>query len=158
MSTGHAEDEGNINMRMKRFAIGLLVMLSAFVLAVGNADAAKPKPVEFVPADVSVTAWECALGDFCAWTGLNGTGSRCSWTNADPDWLAGTIRCSWAGTSRVQSYRNNGTSSSFTGVEIYQNANYVTKFHCAPQGGSLWNVTEGGVFLRSHRWISSPCF
>lgn len=91
-------------MRMKALAIGLLVLLSSLVFVTGNAGAAAgPKPVEFVPADVSVNAWECPVGDFCAWTGLNGTGARCNWANADSDWQSGSIRCSWAGTSQVQS-------------------------------------------------------
>ncbi|MBP2324701.1 hypothetical protein JOF56_005086 [Kibdelosporangium banguiense] len=145
-------------MRITRLAVGLLAMLAAFVMVTGSAHAAMPKPVEFVPADVSTMAWECASGNFCAWTGLDGKGSRCSWSDADPDWLSGTVRCSWAGSQKVQSYLNNGTSSRFTGVEIYLNPNYVTKFHCVLQGGQGWNVTEGGVFLRSHRWISAPCF
>ncbi len=145
-------------MRTRNWMIGLPVVLAALVMGTGTASATQPKPVEIVPAEASVMAWECASGDFCAWTGLNGTGSRCSWSDADPDWLSGNIRCSWAGTSRVQSYLNNGTSSRFTGVEIYLNPNYVTKFHCVLQHGQGWNVTEGGVFLRSHRWITGACF
>lgn len=144
-------------MQMKRFVIGLLVALCTFVLAAGNASAAEPRTAELVPAEMSVMAWECPVGSFCAYTGLNGTGSRCAWSAADPDWLSGNIRCSWAGSTKVQSYINRGTSGSYTGVEIYRYANYVSKFHCVLQHGQGWNVTAGGTLLRSHRWISSTC-
>lgn len=139
---------------MKRLAVVVLTLLSAFVFA-GNANAAEP--VQFKQAEMSIMAWECPSGHFCAWTGLNGTGARCAWSDADPDWQSGNIRCSWSGTGKVQSYLNNGTSSSYTGVEIYRYANYVSKFHCVLQRGQGWNVTAGGVLLRSHRWISSTC-
>lgn len=145
-------------MRIARLAVGLLAVLAAFVMTTSSASATASKPVEFVPAGAtSVLAWECSVGSFCAWTGLDGTGSRCSWSNADPDWLTGSVQCSWAGTTKVQSYLNNGTSPGFTGVEIYLNPNYVNKFHCVLQGGQGWDVTAGGVFLRSHRWITSTC-
>ncbi|WP_112263208.1 peptidase inhibitor family I36 protein [Lentzea terrae] len=144
-------------MQMKRFVVAFLAVLAAFVLTAGNASAAEPRTAELTAADVSIMAWECPSGHFCAYTGLNGTGSRCAWSGADPDWLSGNVRCSWAGSTRVQSYKNNGTSGSFTGVEIYRNADYIGKFHCVLQGGQGWNVTAGGVLLRSHRWISSTC-
>lgn len=48
--------------------------------------------------NTALAAWECPLGDVCFWNGSNGTGSRCAWGSADPDWLNGNIRCSWAQT------------------------------------------------------------
>ncbi|MFI9386013.1 peptidase inhibitor family I36 protein [Kutzneria sp. NPDC052558] len=141
-------------MALKRIAAVALAALATLVLLVGNASAAESTPaVQNVTAQqaMSPLAWECSAGDFCAWTGLNGTGSRCAWSVADPDWQSGSIRCSWSGTSRVQSYFNNGTSTSFRGVKLYAGANYTSLLYCAPQG-TAWNVSGGGSFLRSHQW------
>jgi hypothetical protein len=139
-------------MRMKSMAVVGFVLL-ALVLG-ASTSVADPKGPVAVPADVSsasVAAWECSSGDFCAWTGLNGTGSRCAWTNADPDWRGGAIQCSWSGSQRVQSYWNRGTSTSYRGVKLYQSANYTNLAYCAPQG-TAWNIADGGTFLRSHQW------
>lgn len=114
-------------MRMRTVAVIGFVLLT-LVLGAGTS-AAGPKVPVAAPADVSsasVTAWECSVGDFCAWTGLNGTGSRCAWTNADPDWRSGTIQCSWSGSQPVQSYWNRGTSTSYRGVKLYQGAGYTS--------------------------------
>lgn len=144
-------------MRMKRLMVTVFMLLGAFVLVAGNASADSKLPtavqVTAVQAAAPAAAWDCNVGDFCAWTGPDGTGSRCSWTNADPDWRSGAVQCSWAGSSRVQSYRNRGTSTSFRGVKLYQGANYTNLVYCVPQGTS-WNVLDGGTFLRSHQWGS----
>ncbi|MBP2327817.1 hypothetical protein JOF56_008202 [Kibdelosporangium banguiense] len=141
-------------MRMKRLMAAVLMLLGSFVLAAGtaSADSKPPAAVQVVATQVvAPAAWECSVGDFCAWTGLDGTGSRCAWTNADSDWLGGSVRCSWAGTSRVQSYWNRGTNTSFRGVKLYLSVNHNDLAYCAPQGTS-WNVLDGGTFLRSHQW------
>jgi len=129
-----------------------------------GAQAAVSQPVG-VPHAIAATAvnsplanWDCPSGNICVWTGADGNGSRCTWSDADPDWQGGSIRCSWSASTKVQSVFNNGTSSSFTGVQVYRNANYGSPFFCAPQGNHVrWIITNGGILLRSHRWISSTC-
>jgi hypothetical protein len=86
-------------------------------------------------AAAAPTAWgACAEGNVCFYTGDNGTGQKCSWSVADPDWTQGTTRCSWSQTTNAQSVWNRGTSSSYTGVAYYQWANYNTRMGCTDQG------------------------
>ncbi|PRY33482.1 peptidase inhibitor family I36 [Pseudosporangium ferrugineum] len=107
-----------------------------------------------VPASAGqrALAWECPSGNVCVWTGSYGTGSRCLWSDADNDWQAGGIRCSWAASQPVRSIYNNGTNSSYAGVALYRAANYQNFHWCVPQG-TLRN--DENVYLRSHRWVSS---
>ncbi|WP_412538608.1 peptidase inhibitor family I36 protein [Longispora sp. K20-0274] len=105
---------------------------------------------------LSLAQWECSVGDLCVWTGQNGTGSRCAWTNSDNDWLAGAIQCSWAAGSDVHSLWNRGTSTGYSGVAVYNDANYVNRWWCSPQG-TVWTWEYSGVRLRSHRWVSGTC-
>lgn len=113
---------------------------------------------EAIPAtDASVLAWECAVGYFCAWTGSQLNQLPMRWANADNDWWNSPVACSWASATPVQSYLNNGTSPNFTGVNIFQGAQLHQQVHCVLQHGQGWNVTTGGVFLRSHRWTSGTC-
>lgn len=131
----------------------VVVLLGGVTTSAGAAESPKVVPAP----DAAVQAWECPVGHFCAWTGLDGTGSRCAWLDADKDWRSTPDVCSWSGSTRVQSYLNNGRSTSYTGATVYTGANYVGRFHCALQGGQGWNVTAGGVFLRSHRWTTGFC-
>lgn len=143
-------------MRMRAALATLMTLLSALVFVVGTAQASPAVPAAqpvAVADSVGALAWECAVGDFCAWTGRDGTGSRCAWTNADNDWRVAPVICSWSGSQRVQSYWNRGTSTSFRGVKLYQSADYANLAYCVPQGGA-YNIDSGGTFLRSHRWGS----
>lgn len=153
-------------MRITKRAIvvlGAMVLMLTGVFASG-AQAAGPQPVG-VPHAVPATSvispmanWDCPSGNICVWTGSDGNGSRCNWSDADSDWQSGSIVCSWSGSTKVQSVFNNGTSSSFTGVQVYRNANFGSPFFCAPQGDhTRWIITNGGVLLRSHQWIRSAC-
>lgn len=107
------------------------------------------------PSSASATAqaWECSSGDLCIYTGANGTGSRCSWSNADPDWYSGSIQCSWSDTQVVGSAYNRGTSSSYNWVILYTGANYTGTGYCIPQNGGSWAGLN--VKFRSHRWEAS---
>jgi hypothetical protein len=98
-------------------------------------------------------AWDCPSGDLCVWTGSNGTGSRCTWSNADPDWWSGSIQCSWSDTQNVGSAKNSGTSSSYGYVVLYTGANYTGDGYCIPQHGGTWAGLN--VRIRSHRWEAS---
>ncbi|MGW4208790.1 peptidase inhibitor family I36 protein [Lentzea sp. NPDC004789] len=102
--------------------------------------------------DVSAQALSCPSGDFCAWPVSDGSSSRCAWAVADPDWQAGSIRCSWSSSRAVQAVFDNGNSSTYAGVCMYPAANY---------GGDIaYYVDRGqrapgfpGVKIRSHKWV-----
>lgn len=145
-------------MWLRKIAGIAVALLSVSVLAAGGAGATESKPAIAVEVGNSVNAWECNAGDLCVWEDTNGEGRRCTWTNADSDWTLDPVVCSWAATTPVESYWNRGQSTSFTGVELYRQSGWYwqSKFHCAPQG-TQWNVTNGGVLLRSHRWITGTC-
>ncbi|MFL6140883.1 MAG: peptidase inhibitor family I36 protein [Labedaea sp.] len=105
---------------------------------------------------VGLQAWECSELHICFWTGRNGTGSRCTWDIADPDWTSGGIVCSWAKTKNVASVMNLGTSSDgSTGVAYYTSTDYNNRIGCTrnQHGGNL----AGTYQLRSHKWISGSC-
>lgn len=146
--------------------VATLLSLTAVLLAgaVGTAHAATPRPdaggapQPATAAAAAPLAWECPAGDLCVWENQNGTGRRCNWSNADDDWWNTPVVCSWADDTKVESFANNGTSSRYSGVALYRGANYTNFYFCAPQGTGLgWNVPNGGVFLRSHRWITGAC-
>lgn len=143
--------------------ISLIAILTGILMPSAQAaDGLSAYSAEFIPQVVSVPSSEmsaqatCDPGDLCVWTGWGGTGKRCSWTNKDNDWQALPVRCSWSANERVQSYWNNGQNPNFTGVQLFHEENFTAFWHCAPQG-TFWNVTEGGVFLQSHKWTSGPC-
>lgn len=98
-------------------------------------------------------AWDCPSGNLCIWTGNNGTGSRCTWSNADSDWYSGSVQCSWADNQVVGSAKNSGTSSSYNYVILYEGANYGYPGYCIEQHGGTWANLD--VKLRSHRWRAS---
>ena len=100
-------------------------------------------------------AWACASGRVCFYSGAAGTGSVCSWTGADDNWLAGTVACSWARTDSVESVRNNGTSTAFNGVRYYTSINYQTSVGCIPRGAR--GTLNTSRLLRSHKWESGAC-
>lgn len=101
-----------------------------------------------------LAAWDCNSGNVCFWDGFGGTGGRCMWSVADPDWTSGSIACSWATTANVKSVYNAGTSSA-SGVAYYKNTGYNNRVGCTRQGkkGDL----AGTYQLRSHQWISGSC-
>jgi hypothetical protein len=81
-------------------------------------------------AAIAVAA-NCTAGNVCFYTGQNGTGSMCKWSNADNDWTAAPVICSWAKT------------------------NHVSRIGCTRQGvqGNL----AGTYQLRSHEWTTGSC-
>ncbi|WP_217545698.1 peptidase inhibitor family I36 protein [Streptomyces sp. GbtcB6] len=98
-------------------------------------------------------AWDCPSGDLCVWTGIGGTGSRCTWSNADADWYYAPTVCSWADDQVVGSAKNSGTSSSYNWVILYTDANYTgVCYAIAQHGGTLPNLNH---WFRSHRWSAS---
>ena len=138
----------------------VLVISAASALTVAGPAAAEGpvlEPAAIAKEEVSTQAWECSSGNFCVWENTNGTGRRCMWSDADPDWWGGNIVCSWADDTPVESFLNNGTSTRFTGVRVYQGADHNSPiFGCIPRGKRL-NITAGGVKLRSHQWVTYPC-
>ncbi|GGU13257.1 peptidase inhibitor family I36 protein [Lentzea flava] len=103
----------------------------------------------------ALAAWDCNTGNVCFWNGFGGTGGRCMWSVADPDWTSGDIKCSWATTKEVKSVYNRGTSSSLTGVVFYRNTGYNNRIGCTRQGqkGDL----AGTYQVRSHQWTNGRC-
>ena len=80
------------------------------------------------------------------------------WDVADPDWLSGSIQCSWADTDNVRSvYNNSGPEGGheWTGVVYYLGANYDDRIGCTRnfQGGNL----AGTYKVRSHEWTMGRC-
>lgn len=147
--------------RRTRLAV---LIISAAVALLGLALPAAAQPAgptapELVYADAGFTiqAWECESGNFCAWENTDGTGRRCKWSGYDPDWWGGSIICSWADDTPVESFVNNGTSTNFTGVQLYMGADYQNPaWGCIPRGKRI-NVLSGGTKLRSHRWVTYTC-
>ncbi|MEU0797313.1 peptidase inhibitor family I36 protein [Amycolatopsis sp. NPDC005961] len=103
----------------------------------------------------ALAPWDCSLGNVCFWNGFGGTGGRCMWSVADPDWTSGAIRRSWATNAEVKSVYNRGTSSGFTGVRYYRNTGYNNSAGCTRQGqkGDL----AGTYQIRSHQWVTGSC-
>lgn len=103
----------------------------------------------------AAAAWTCSEGYVCFWDAANGTGHRCSWNVADPDWTAGLYVCSWSSTRNVKSVYNHGTDSSLSGVAFYTSRNYVNRIGCTRQG-QLGNLA-GTYKVYSSRWITGSC-
>ncbi|MEV7781933.1 peptidase inhibitor family I36 protein [Kitasatospora sp. NPDC088351] len=105
------------------------------------------------PASAEATATgypDCASGLFCAWTGDNGTGSRCEWRVDDADWSNGQIVCGWAAGTRVRSVYNHGESGA--PVSAYTATDWGgTKVFCLAKDAKL-NLSGAGTYLRSHKW------
>lgn len=131
--------------------------VSATASAITTKVAPAPEPIVVASSDFTTQAWECPAGNFCVWENTNGTGRRCLWSDADPDWWSGSIVCSWADDTPVESFLNNGTSTRFTGVQAYMSANYQNPaWGCIPRGQPK-NVLNGGTKLRSHQWVTYTC-
>jgi len=107
---------------------------------------------------VAPQALTCPSGNLCVWPVTDGSRNRCSWLNSDNDWWNTPVVCSWSSSQTVKAIYNNGTSSSFSGVCLYANANYSHWLYYVPQGQQF--VTSPQYIVRSHRWVSSgnACF
>jgi hypothetical protein len=107
--------------------------------------------------NAQLAAWACDRGSICFWNRPNGTGSRCMWDVADPDWLNGNIHCSWANIDPVRSvYNNSGpTDKPYTGVVYYRRDNYKDRVGCTRnwERGNL----AGTYMVRSHEWTTGHC-
>lgn len=108
-----------------------------------------------VPGSANAATFSCPAGNVCFYTGDNGTGQKCVWSVADPDWRNGAIQCSWAADKNVRSVFNNGQNPNLTGVVYYRGANYHDRVGCTRQGqkGNL----AGTYKLRSHKWTDGHC-
>jgi peptidase inhibitor family I36 len=148
MTMFRSDESATRRMPFRRLACAMAALAFGLVAAV-----LAPAPAGAAPASAQqLRAWECPAGNVCVWTGAYGTGSRCLWSDADNDWQNGGIRCSWSASQPVRSIYNNGTSSSYAGVALYQAANYQSFYWCVPQGVLR---SDENVYLRSHRWVGS---
>ncbi|MCA1705478.1 MAG: peptidase inhibitor family I36 protein, partial [Actinobacteria bacterium] len=91
-------------------------------------------------------SYDCPSGHICFYTGDNGTGDRCTWDTADPDWRNGAIQCSWAADKNVRSVFNNDSDPRYTGVVYYKGADYQDRVGCTQQGqkGNLAGTYQEG--------------
>lgn len=151
---------------MRRMLTLLFVIVAALVALMGSATAdtgavAKPDGTGSAPmpaGDVAPQALTCPTGNLCVWPVADGSSSRCSWLNSDNDWWNQPVVCSWSSSQPVRAIYNHGTSSSFSGVCLYGNANFVGWRYYVPQGQQF--VPGPAYIIRSHRWVSSGnvCF
>jgi hypothetical protein len=156
---------------MKRTLSVLVVAVVALLSLLGTATAepsgsAGPDVVTNSPVTVhapvqdgvSPLALSCPSGDLCVWPVSDGSSSRCSWLNADPDWQGGSVTCSWSSSRAVNASYNHGTSSSYAGVCMYPAANYGGNIaYFLYQGQSAPGFP--GVRIRSHKWVTTDiCF
>ncbi|WP_017618241.1 peptidase inhibitor family I36 protein, partial [Nocardiopsis gilva] len=93
----------------------------------------------------------CAKGDFCVWSGKNGTGTRCAWNGNDPDWWGGAVQCNPH--FLVSSYWNNGYKGNLDHVQVYIDTNYKTKLGKKISPGAKRTLWEGAP-MRSHKWVN----
>ncbi|MET8849796.1 peptidase inhibitor family I36 protein [Amycolatopsis sp. NPDC004625] len=140
--------------------IGLVTTATAGTAAVDTA-AARPAATSSAQTPgrgFALLALDCPSGDLCVWPVTDGSRNRCSWVNSDNDWWNSPVVCSWSSSQTVKAINNRGTSSSFSGVCLYANANYTHWLYYVPQGQSY--VPGPQYIVRSHRWVSSgnQCF
>src|SRR5690349_9843226 len=90
-----------------RQALGLAAVAAIVLVSVG-APAATAKPLRAEQQDAASAAGSCPAGNLCVWDQPGFGGSRCMWSDADNDWQAGSIHCSWSASRPVQSMKNMG--------------------------------------------------
>ncbi|GIE78548.1 hypothetical protein Aph02nite_44980 [Actinoplanes philippinensis] len=134
-----------------RSTVAIVVLLFGLLVAGGSPATAAPSG----PSQVAAASYaDCPSGNVCFYTGNGGTGSMCRWSDADPDWSAGSVRCSWAQTQPARSVYNHGQSTAYTAVAFYIGRNYTSYNGCMGRG---WMGDIGPVFLLSHRWYNGAC-
>ena len=153
---------------MRKALCVLVVVLGALVSLVSTASAdtspaaaARPATAGWAQtsdAGVALLALSCPSGDLCVWPVTDGSRNRCSWVNSDNDWWNTPVVCSWASSQTVKAIYNHGTSSSFSGVCLYANANYSHWLYYVVRGDQF--VPGPQYIVRSHRWVNSAneCF
>ncbi|NEC33811.1 peptidase inhibitor family I36 protein [Streptomyces rubrogriseus] len=88
-------------------------------------------------------AYTCSAGYFCLYTGQDGSGSRCQFSERTADTA---VYCSWGATTNVRSVYNN---SDYT-VTFYKTVNFNNRVgSTAPHSGG--NLT-GTYQIRSLTW------
>lgn len=150
---------------MKRTLSVLFVAAAALLSLLGTASAqpgVSPAPGVLVsPAlaaratvhtNASVQALSCPGSNMCAWPVPDDSRDRCAWTNADRDWQAAPVTCSWSSSSAVWAVHNNGTSQSYAGVCLYAGANYANWQIWVGRGVSVSGLPS--VKIRSHKWVT----
>jgi hypothetical protein len=124
------------------------VLAAAFV-ALTAAFATVPSAASAAPVLRAYS--NCASGDICFYTGVNGTGQMCAWDGNAYSWHA----CSWGETTNVRSVVNKGTggAGSRRHVVYYHDSGYINRIGCTKQGvqGNL----AGTYTIGSHKWVAS---
>lgn len=121
----------------------------------GFAGTASAEPASFEGDDAATPAdpraFSCGVGNVCYYTGQDGTGQKCEWTNADDNHAAAPVVCSWAANTIVRSVFNNGRDPDFAGVCSYRNAGYDSRALWLRQGFAV--NTNGTYRVMSHKWV-----
>jgi hypothetical protein len=160
-------------MRKARRTLAMLLVVFGALAGLVNTAAADTSPAGTVTAAArSATtgraqtsdsgfaplALDCPSSNLCVWPVTDGSRNRCTWLNRDNDWWNTPVVCSWSSSQTVKAINNRGTSSSFSGVCLYANANYSHWLYYVAQGVSY--VPGPQYIVRSHRWVSSAsdCF
>jgi len=140
---------------MRRALVLLFTVAATIATVMGTATAADTRPV--LSSGPGAQALSCQSGWLCVWPVADGSSSLCTWGIDDPDWQSGTAICSWSDSKPVKAIYNHGTSTGYSGVCLYANANYTNPKVYLAQG---YATTSSSVYLRSHRWVSSysVCF
>ncbi|MFB6437522.1 peptidase inhibitor family I36 protein [Streptomyces sp. NPDC056411] len=130
---------------MRKTSTGLAIAISA-VTAMTLAT-----PATAAAATSIAAPWSCHQGNLCVYSKPAGEGKKCEWSIDDPDWLKGSVKCSF---KLPRSIFNDSISKRFKGVRFYNAANYKQPLYLIKQGeGKSVNSHGGGFTVRSHRWV-----
>jgi Peptidase inhibitor family I36 len=158
-------------MRKARRILAMLLVVFGAWAGLVNTATADTSPADTATARPATMGWaqtpdpgfapkalDCPSSNLCVWPVTDGSRNRCTWLNSDNDWWNTPVVCSWSSSQTVKAIYNRGTSSSFSGVCLYANANYSHWLYYVPQGQSY--VPGPQYIVRSHRWVSSgnACF
>ena len=103
--------------------------------------------LESVPGGPTRLGYDsCLKGEVCFYTGPDGTGNKCSWTQYDEDWQGGNVRCSWSATSNACSIINKTPWR----VAYFLSGGYANRIGSTAAGGS--GNLQCTYKLRSHKW------
>ncbi|GAA2810862.1 peptidase inhibitor family I36 protein [Nonomuraea dietziae] len=99
---------------------------------------------------------DCPKGSLCAYSGVSGGGSRCSWSGDDGNWAGGGRPCSFSG--RVKSLWNNGYAGSLDDVHLVACGGAHRGLHNGEQEAwtnpSQDDPGRGSLCIKSHKWVN----
>ncbi|WP_172803295.1 peptidase inhibitor family I36 protein [Alloactinosynnema sp. L-07] len=99
----------------------------------------------------SNTDWQCSNGYLCVWNQPEGLGKGCRWDKDDPDWLSGSVTCSWIGDEPVKSVFNNSSDT----IAFYRDANFQDPVRCVEPNEHY--TLEEAMYALSQRSTDPTC-